>query len=108
MPAARDIAKSFDHILIRNKPTIPAFTIDGVTYEIKSRIPVSALVALNAGGSYGVDGLVGYIVECLVSDEQKVLFRGLGSEIDSDGLGELIEEIVAKTTPFDGTRPTDS
>jgi hypothetical protein len=105
----RDTARNLSHILISRKDDdlIPAFTIGETTYLIYPRVPASAIVRLTTSENT-IDGMHQYVLDCLAKPEHKESFRALLSEIDVDGLGLVIEEIVSKTTPFDSQKPNES
>lgn len=99
---ANDVVKNLSTLLIRKDLTLPAFTLGDVTYEIRSKVPATALVALVIASS-PIIGMLDYITECIASPEQKVSFRALLPDLDAEGLGILVNEIVAVTTPLEAT-----
>jgi|GEM_PF-3673673 len=102
----RDAARNLSHILIsrRDEDLVPAFTIGETTYLVYPKVPATAIVRLTTGGS-NVAGMQDYVMSCLAKPEQRDEFITLMDNIDVEGLGEIIEEIVSITTPFDGKKP---
>lgn len=105
----RDTARNLNHILISRKDDdlIPAFTIGDITYLIYPRVPARAIIRLTTSEN-SIEGMQQYVLDCLAKPEHKESFQTLMSEIDVDGLGQVIEEIVSKTTPFDSEKPNGS
>lgn len=105
---ARNPARNLDHLLILTSPeeTIVGWTLDGVEYRIPKTVPASAIIELTSSNS-NAQGMMNYILECIVDDEQKVTFAKLKNRLGIDGLGGVIEEIVEKTTPFGEKKPND-
>jgi len=103
----RDTARNLNHILLSSKDSdlVSAFTIGETTFEVFAKIPAEALVKLTVAES-PISGMAEYVVACLAKEEQRAEFRALLGKISADGLGEIIEEIVSRTTPFEGTKPS--
>lgn len=103
----RDGSRNLSHILIsrREEDLIPAFTIGETDYLIFPKVPADAVVRLVTAETTVV-GMRDYILLNLAKPEQREQFSALMSDIDVDGLGQIIEEIVTKTTPFDSTKPS--
>lgn len=106
---ARDAAKNLDHLLIRKDPEslIPGFSLGGVEYMVPKKVPSTAIVKLTTAAS-NVEGMIEYILECLPNEDQNRSFQELTDRLDADGLGEIVGEIVEKTTPFDLKKPAVS
>lgn len=106
---ARNVAKNLDHLLILTDPSelVPGFELAGVEYKILKKVPAQAVVELTTSSS-NVVGMIEYIVTCIGPEDQKTAFRALvrNSKMDAEGLGEVIEEIIEKTTPFEETKPS--
>lgn len=102
----RDASRNLSHILISRKDDdlVPAFTIGETTYLIYPKVPATAIVKLSTSAS-NVLGMQEYVLTCLAKPEQREEFERLLDHIDVAGLGEIIEEIVSITTPFDETKP---
>lgn len=103
----RDPIKNLSHILIsrREEDLIPAFVIGETEFLVYPRVPADAIVRLTTSDNQIV-GMRDYIAGCLGKEEQKAEFLSLMEHISIEGLGEITEEIVAKTTPFDGQKPS--
>lgn len=103
----RDPVKNLSHILIsrRDEDLIPAFVIDGTEFLVFPRVPAEAIIRLTTSENQ-VLGMKEYVLGCLGKDDQRDKFRSLMEQISIEGLGEIIEEIVGKTTPFDGEKPS--
>jgi hypothetical protein len=103
----RDGSRNLSHILISRKESdlIPAFTIGETDYLIYPKVSADAIVRLTTATTTVV-GMRDYITTNLAKPEQREQFIALMEEIDVEGLGQIIEEIVAKTTPFDSTKPS--
>lgn len=101
----RDGSRNLSHILIsrRSEDLIPAFTIGDTDYMIFPRIPADAIIRLTTADSTVV-GMRDYILLNLGIPEQQEEFKSLMGQIDVEGLSQIIEEIVAKTTPFDSMK----
>lgn len=104
----RDSSRNLDHILISRTDgdLIPAFTIGKTEFLIYPKVPAQAIVKLTTAENT-VAGMTEYVRTCLAKEEHRKEFDDLMSKIDIEGLGTIIEEIVAKTTPFDSTKPSD-
>jgi hypothetical protein len=102
----RDGSRNLSHILIsrRDEDLIPAFTIGDVDYLIFPRVSAESIVKLTTAEST-VTGMRDYILANLAKEDQRTTFASLMNDIDVEGLGLIIEEIVARTTPFDSTKP---
>lgn len=101
----RDTVKNLSHILIRKDETVPAFTIGETTYNVLTKVPASAIIALTIAAS-PVAGMRDYILGCIPDEDQKADFISLIGHIDVDGLSAIVEAIVEATTPFDGAKPS--
>lgn len=103
----RDASRNLNHILISRKEEdyVPAFTLGDTEFLIFPKVPAEAIVRLTTADT-PVTGMRDYVVACLAKPEHRTAFLELMSEIDIEGLGLIIEEIVSKTTPFDGTKPS--
>lgn len=103
----RDSSRNLSHILIsrRDEDLIPAFQIGDTEYLIFPKVSADAIVRLVTAETTVV-GMRDYILANLAKPEQKEQFRALMEQIDVEGLGQIIEEIVTKTTPFDSTKPS--
>lgn len=104
----RDASRNLDHILISRNDSdlIPAFTIGKTEFLIYPKVPAQAIVKLTTAENT-VTGMTDYVRVCLAKEEHRKEFDELMHNIDIEGLGTIIEEIVAKTTPFDSTKPND-
>jgi PleD family two-component response regulator len=103
----REPIKNLNHILISRKDEdlVPAFTLGETDYLVYPRVPAEAIVRLTTSDNQIV-GMRDYIAGCLGKEEQRQEFLSLMDQISIEGLGEIVEEIVAKTTPFDGKKPS--
>lgn len=102
----RDASRNLSHILISRKDEdlLPAFTIGETTFMVYPKVPATAIVKLTTANS-NVLGMQEYVLTCLAKPEQREEFERLLDHIDVGGLGEIIEEIVSLTTPFDEKKP---
>lgn len=102
-----DAVKNLSGILIRAKETVPGWSINGHVYEVKTKVPAPALVALTIEPNVAL-GMKAYILECLASQEDRDKFsKEIFPNTDVKGLSDIIEEIVTATTPFDSEKPND-
>lgn len=103
----RDPVKNLSHILISrtDEDLVPAFVIGDTEYLVYPKVPAEAIIRLTTSDNQ-VLGMRDYVLGCLAKDEHRVAFRALMENITIEGLGEIIEEIVGKTTPFDGAKPS--
>jgi hypothetical protein len=104
----RDPIKNLSHILISRNvdDLIPAFIIGDTEFMVYPRIPAEAIIRLTTSDNQIV-GMRDYVLSCLGQDDQKTEFEMLMGRIDIDGLGAIVEEIVSKTSPFDGAKPSE-
>jgi hypothetical protein len=104
----RDPIKNLSHILISRSTDdlVPAFVLDDTEFLVYPRVPAEAIIQLTTAENQVV-GMRDYVIGCLGRDEHKEKFAALMSVIDINGLGAIVEEIVAKTTPFDSTKPSE-
>lgn len=103
----REGSRNLNHILISRKDEdlIPVFTIGDVDFLIYPKVPAEAVVRLTTAGN-NITGMRDYVLGCLAKQEQRDAFAELMGDIDVEGLGEIIEEIVSRTTPFDAKKPS--
>lgn len=103
----REPTKNLSHILIsrRDEDLVPAFIIGDTEYLIYPKVPADAIVRLTTSENQ-VLGMRDYVTSCLAKQGQRDEFMALMDDISIEGLSEIIEEIVARTTPFDGAKPS--
>lgn len=102
----REPVKNLSHILISSKSEdlVPAFVIGDTEFLVYPRVPAEAIIRLTTSDNQVV-GMRDYIAGCLGLPEQREKFLSMMEHVTIEGLGEITEEIVSKTTPFDGAKP---
>lgn len=93
--------KNLDYILISSseEDLVPAFTLAGTTYLVTKEIPFSSFAALS--NETGVEGLWGFVSECIPLPDQRASFNNLKGKIGVPGLNELVKQINEVTSPLD-------
>lgn len=104
----REGSRNLNHILIsrRDEDLIPVFTIGDTDFLIFPKVPAEAVVRLTTAENQ-ITGMRDYVMACLAKPEQREAFGNILADIDVEGLGEIIEEIVSRTTPFDAKKPNE-
>lgn len=98
------LQKTFDHILISTMGTGPNFSLGGVTYNFKPKVPVTAIIKL-VRNENNYDGMTDYIIESLVDQGDGAKFRDHLSDIDGEGLAEIVEWLTESAAGFQSDTP---
>lgn len=90
--------RNLDHILIDSDVAGPEITLGATVLRFRSKAPVKALAKL-IGGENRIDGMEGYIKDCLVKGQEEA-FETLLDDIDIDGLAAIINALGEGYTSF--------